>query len=195
MNDLKEIWREFPPWLKTFLVGLALAIATPTLAALESIDTATDYRLWFSALTAAVALSVAHYIKDRLGFTIAAALGGGGAGLILAAYAAGTLTGTPALQQAGIDNPLVDTTNETVLPKAPTSPDGVTLCPSGWRSTPGTIPPDGVQQLSSQHVGARSFYTCRKDAFEVTIYDNGYVSGYEGNTPLTTEQARAVLTR
>lgn len=194
MNSLKDIWREFPPWLKTFLLGLALAIAAPTLTALESVDTATDWRVWFGGLTAAVGLSVAHYVKDRLGFTLAAALGGGGAGLVVAAYLLGATTGGPALQHgAGVDPPLVDT--GVSLPRAPTSPDGVTLCPKGWASTPGTIPPDAVLQLPSTHVGARSFYTCSKPGFEVTIFDNGFISGYEGSNPLTPEQARRALTR
>lgn len=52
MNDLREIWRDFPPWLKTFLLGLALAIAAPTLTALESLDTATDWRVWLGGAPA-----------------------------------------------------------------------------------------------------------------------------------------------
>lgn len=92
--------------------------------------------------------------------------------------------------------PLPGTTTDPLqLPKAPTSPDGRTSCPDGWRSTAGVVPPDAVQQLNPQHAGARSFYVCRKDAFEVTIWDNGFISGYEGNNPLTQEQAREVLKR
>ncbi|HSE47033.1 MAG TPA: hypothetical protein VLA89_17075, partial [Gemmatimonadales bacterium] len=91
--------------------------------------------------------------------------------------------------------PGIDVVTEVKLPKAPTSPGGVTLCPKGWVSSEGTIPPDAVSQLSPQHIGARSFYTCRKDALEITIFDNGYVSGYEGNNPLTQEQAREALKR
>src|SRR3990167_9233193 len=112
MEDLKEVWREFPPWLKTFLLGLAVAIATPTLAALESVDTGTDWRLWFATLTGAVGLSVAHYLKDRLGYTLAGALASGGAGLIVASYVLGATTGAPALQRVGVDPPLVDTGDE-----------------------------------------------------------------------------------
>lgn len=107
MNDLKEIWREFPPWLKTFVVGLLLAIAAPTLTALESLDTATDYRLWFGALTAAVGASVAHCLKDALRISLTQALAGGGLMVAVAAFGAGYLA-APAVQQVGGDPPLVD---------------------------------------------------------------------------------------
>lgn len=92
-------------------------------------------------------------------------------------------------ERVGADRPDVQ------LPSAPRSPDGVTACPDGWRATPGVVPPEGVQQLPPTHAGARSFYTCRKDQFEITIWDNDYISGYEGNNPLTQEQAREVLKR
>lgn len=91
--------------------------------------------------------------------------------------------------------PGIDTVTEVKLPPAPQSPGGKTLCPASWGSTPGTIPPDAVQSLGVQHIGARSFYTCRKAPFEITIWDNGDVTGYEGNNPLTTEAARRALTR
>lgn len=108
MNDLREIWREFPPWLKTFVIGLVLAIAGPTLTALESVDTATDWRVWAGALSSAVALSVAHYLKDRLRITLAEAMAGGGLLVAAGAFGAGYMA-APAAQQAGVDPPLVDT--------------------------------------------------------------------------------------
>lgn len=101
----------------------------------------------------------------------------------------------PAMNQAGAPTPPTTASEEIRLPPAPRSPDGKTLCPDGWRSTPGVIPPDAVQQLNPQHIGARAFYTCRKDAFEITIFDNGFISGYEGNNALTPEDARRALTR
>lgn len=91
--------------------------------------------------------------------------------------------------------PGIDVVDEVKLPPAPRSPDGLTLCPKGWQSTPGAIPPEAISQLTQAHVGARSFYVCRKGPFEVTIFDNGYISGYEGNNPLTPEQAREALKR
>ena len=123
-----------------------------------------------------------------------------GAGTIASAIAfvlfANVLMGP--VQDAPVVGPLADAALPDTgisLPVAPRSPDGVTLCPKGWQSTPGAIPPEAIQQLSQAHVGARAFYVCRKDAFEVTIFDNGYISGYEGNNPLTPEDARRALTR
>lgn len=119
--------------------------------------------------------------------------------LLLAVVAAtGLLTWfvvVPAMNQAGGPTPPTTAADEVKLPPAPQSPDGRTTCPKGWNSTPGTIPPDAVSQLPQTHVGARSFYTCRKDTFEIIMLDNGYVYGYEGNNPLSPEDARRALTR
>lgn len=130
-------------------------------------------------------------------------------GMLVEVFGAGTIASAVAflifanvlmgpVQDAPVVGPLADAAlpdQGVKLPPAPKSPGGVTLCPDGWRSTPGVIPPDAVSQLSQSHVGARSFYTCRKDSYEITIFDNGFISGYEGNNPLSPEDARRALTR
>jgi hypothetical protein len=130
MNVLREIWQDFPPWLKTFLLGLVVAIATPTLTALQSIDTATDWRVWLGALTAAVGLSVAHYLKDRLRITLAEALAGGGLLVASAAFGAGYLAG-PAVQQAGGSPPLVDSGDTINVPASPGNTTALKVCKDG----------------------------------------------------------------
>ena len=123
-DDLREIWRAFPPWLKTFLIGLAVAIAAPTLIALENLDAATDWRVWFGSLTAAVGLSVLHYVKDVLRFSLTQAMAGGGLALGAGAVAV-TLLALGGANQAGVTVPLV--TEGEISLNLPASPVEVQL--------------------------------------------------------------------
>lgn len=73
-----------------------------------------------------------------------------------------------------------DTTTEVQLPHAPSSPTERDLCPpdKGWSFSQGVVPPDAP----TTHIGARSFYTCRRDGWEVTVWDQGDITcfGPEG---------------
>ena len=80
----------------------------------------------------------------------------------------------------------VGDTPKVVLPVAPRAPAfDLRHCPKGWEETAG-FPPPGAPSP------ARSFYTCRKDGIEVTIYDNGTVKGYDRNGVPLANPAKAL---
>jgi hypothetical protein len=149
---LKEIWQDFPPWLKTFLIGLALAIAAPTLTALESIDTATDWRVWLGSLTAAVLLSVGHYLKDRLRITLAEALAGGG--LLLAVMSVGvTYVAISGATQAGVTPPGVNT-GDTVAFEPGSGFNVAAYCKTAKTVTIANVP--GAEVIGTRRVARNS---------------------------------------